>query len=59
MDRGIWTLRCQKCRETFEVELKAGERIIQYAREAACPHCQNKPDGETVPWHHITTFKNT
>lgn len=44
MDTGTWTLRCQGCREIFDLELKSGERIIQYAREAACPHCHNKPE---------------
>ena len=55
MDRGTWTLRCQGCRKLFDLELKSGERIIQYAREAACPHCHNKPE---ELWHHIVGFRN-
>jgi DNA-directed RNA polymerase subunit RPC12/RpoP len=59
MDRGVWTLRCQMCGKDFEIEMKPGERIIQYAQEAACPHCFNAPGSKMESdvsnlWHHIT-----
>jgi hypothetical protein len=63
MDRGFWKLRCQHCGKDFEVEIKPGERVIQYAQEAACPHCFNVPGAKLESqvsrlWHHIVGFRN-
>src|SRR5215471_13855230 len=43
MDTGTWTLRCYRCNKTFEVELKPTQRVIQYAQQTPCPHCNMKP----------------
>src|SRR5262249_53884875 len=60
MDKWTWTLSCQSCRETFELTLQPGERIIEYARKAPCPHCNTKPaeaKGSPTLWHHIIAFR--
>ena len=59
MDTGTWTLKCQNCGKTFELEVKPTERVIQYAKEEACPHCHLKPMGPEALglWHHIFDFR--
>ncbi len=60
MDTGTWTLRCHRCNKTFEVELKPTERIIKYAQQIPCPHCNMKPaeaKGSPTLWHHIIAFR--
>jgi hypothetical protein len=47
MDTGIWTVRCQSCRQTFDVELKPTERIIQYAQKETCPEPKHWRPGIT------------
>jgi len=32
MDRGTWTLKCQNCKKTFELEVKPDERVILRAQ---------------------------
>ncbi len=55
MDRGTWTLQCQSCGQRFEIEVKPGERVIEYAQKEPCPHCHKKPE---PLWHHIVAFRN-
>ena len=62
MDRGTWTFRCQMCDKDFEIEVKPGQRVIQYAQDAACPHCLNAPGAKMESnayslWHHIISFR--
>jgi hypothetical protein len=57
MDRGYWKLICQRCGEVFEIEVKPGERVIIFAKEAACPSCHTKPDVDSA-WHHVVGFRN-
>ena len=63
MDTGLWTLKCQRCGAIFSIELTAGERIIDYAREHPCPKCHEKPviDGDgkepVGQWHHVIGFR--
>jgi hypothetical protein len=64
MERGIWTLRCQLCSKEFEIEVRPGEKVIEYAKGAACPHCYTSPGAKMESevsslWHHIIGFKNT
>jgi DNA-directed RNA polymerase subunit RPC12/RpoP len=60
MDTGIWTLKCQHCNATFQVELKPNERIIKQAQSTACPNCNVKPESEGYGvWHHIIGFRET
>jgi len=57
VDIGVWALKCQNCGHPFEVELMAGERIVSYAKNTACPSCKKTPSA--IPesaWHHITGF---
>jgi hypothetical protein len=66
MERGTWTLKCQRCEQLFEVEVKPGERVVEYAKEATCPHCYRAPDSTRVPiesetiyrWHQIIACRN-
>jgi hypothetical protein len=37
----------------------AGEKVVERAKEAACPHCQKTPAAATGVWHHIIGFRNT
>jgi len=56
-DRGTWTLRCQNCRRDFVIVVNPGERLIDFARDYPCPHCNKKPDDPRSPllgsWHHV------
>ncbi|HTM07804.1 MAG TPA: hypothetical protein VL754_05395 [Verrucomicrobiae bacterium] len=61
-DRGIWTLRCQACQQDFTLELKPGQRLIDYARAYVCPHCRKQPeevygDQALDEWHHVIGFQ--
>jgi hypothetical protein len=60
MDRGTWTLKCQNCRESFELEVKPEERVILRAQTYPCPHCGVRPAESHVQpsWHHIIGFRN-
>jgi hypothetical protein len=58
MDRGKWKLRCEKCGEIFEVEVKPGERVIILAKQAPCPSCHMSPDAEAA-WHHVIGFRDS
>jgi Zn finger protein HypA/HybF involved in hydrogenase expression len=62
MDTGLWTLKCQNCKESFSLELTPGQRIIEHARESACPNCHTRPDDVSGKealerWHRIIGFK--
>lgn len=62
-DHGTWTLRCQNCQKDFEVELKPGERLVDFAKYHPCPHCGKKPDDVSADralgaWHHVIDFRS-
>ena len=58
MDIWMWTLRCQGCGKSFEIELKPGESVIEHAKVSACPYCHAKPDGTAFPpWHHVIRYR--
>jgi len=65
MDRGLWTLKCQRCDELFTLELGDNERIIEYARNHPCPSCNEKPAADSDArepvgqWHHVIGFRAT
>lgn len=61
-DGGMWTLRCQGCGESFQVEFIPGQNIVEATREESCPRCHNRPasmPAEAAPadWHHIVGFR--
>jgi len=60
MDTGLWTLRCQNCGETFTIELKAGQQIVQFARSYICSNCKTKPNDalstQASTWHRVIGF---
>jgi len=46
------------CSAEFEVQVKPGERVVQYSQEAACPYCLNTPGPDISStavkrWHQI------
>ncbi len=43
VDTGLWTLKCQSCNKSFEIELAGGEKIVAAAQDHPCPHCNQKP----------------
>jgi hypothetical protein len=60
----VWTLKCQNCGVTFNVELTGGQRIIEFAKEQICPHCLKKPEDVTGKealgtWHHVIGFRSS
>lgn len=63
MDTGLWTLRCQSCNESFEIELAGGEKIVETAQNHPCPHCHNKPantgaaNQTNAHWHQVIGFR--
>jgi hypothetical protein len=62
MDAGLWTLKCQSCSQTFPLDLKSGEKILNFVKEMACPHCHVKPadvrsDKPSPSWHHVVDFQ--
>jgi len=64
MDSGNWTLRCQNCNATFELELNEREQIADYARGHPCPECRNTPAGspaanapDNTGWHRVIGFR--
>ena len=59
VDRGTWILKCKNCEKDFEIEVNPGERIVERAKDAVCPHCQKTPAGAAGVWHHIIGFRNT
>ena len=63
MDSGLWTLRCQSCNEAFNIELIAGQQIVEFAKSYACPNCKKIPDtspiSQSETWHHIIGFRST
>ena len=59
MDRGTWILKCQNCGAEFEIEVKPGARIIEYAKEAVYPRCYRTPAPEiSAHWHDIIRFRD-
>jgi rRNA maturation endonuclease Nob1 len=58
--QGTWTLKCQNCGKTFELEVKPNERVIIYAQTEPCPHCGLRPiESKVQPsWHHVIGFRN-
>ncbi len=61
MDAGTWTLKCQHCGETFDLELTEGQRVVEFARDKACPGCKISPLSATgntalANWHHVIGF---
>lgn len=59
IDSGTWILKCKNCDTDFQLEVTAGEKVVERAKEAACPHCQKTPAAATGVWHHIIGFRNT
>ncbi len=63
MGTEIWTLRCQSCDGEFDVELPAGQRVIETAQTHPCPHCRKQPDQDAAGtealavWHHVVGFQ--
>ncbi|HEY1266151.1 MAG TPA: hypothetical protein VGH16_02765 [Candidatus Binatia bacterium] len=62
-DRGKWTLRCQNCQKDFQVVVKPGERLSDFARYRPCPRCGTKPDDVSDhrslgTWHHVIDFRS-
>ena len=37
MDAGLWTLKCQRCGKTFEIELAAADGVLRRASEMPAP----------------------
>ena len=58
MDGGTWIFRCQNCGDTFEIEAKTSEQVIEHAKLAPCPHCNIKPVENEIRWHHVIGFRN-
>jgi hypothetical protein len=63
MDAGIWTLKCQNCRQTFALDLSEGDEILTAVKTAPCPLCNKSPasDKQLNPartWHQIVDFKS-
>jgi len=61
MDTGLWTLRCQICREPFELELTGAQRLVEFARKHRCPNCHQTPDDAPddhgfITWHRVVGF---
>jgi len=62
--RGIWTLRCQGCKNDFILELEPGDQLVDFARAHTCPHCNKSPDEHTPSdqvierWHHVVGFNS-
>jgi hypothetical protein len=62
MDPGVWTLKCQNCQKTFELELGEGDKILTAVRNSPCPLCNKSPASEkninpARTWHQIVDFK--
>jgi hypothetical protein len=62
MDTGLWTLKCQNCGRTFTVDLKSGDKLVNFVKEKACPHCHVKPadvagDKALRSWHQVVDFQ--
>jgi hypothetical protein len=63
MDSGRWTLKCQNCSATFDLDLTERDEIAHYARNHPCPECQNRPaerparSGAKSDWHRIVGFR--
>ena len=43
MDSGSWTLKCQNCNATFELELTEREQIADYARNIPVLNAETSP----------------
>ena len=57
--RGSWTSRCQNCHQNFTIEIKAGERLADFARRYMCPNCHRSPEDvlrRKDGWHEIIDF---
>jgi hypothetical protein len=62
MDDGVWTLKCQGCGETFEIELTSSQRVVEYARDHPCPACRKTPSDMVgkpalTVWHKVVGFR--
>jgi len=62
---GIWTLRCQGCKEDFTVELNPGDQLVDFAKSSTCPHCKKAPADDAPSskaldtWHQVIGFQST
>jgi hypothetical protein len=56
--RGIWTLRCQRCRRDFTLEIRPGEHLVDFAKGHTCPHCKIRPNERALGvWHDVVDFR--
>ena len=50
-------MKCQSCSATFDLELTAGQRIIEFAKDHPCPGCKIAPGSvQEAHWHHVIGF---
>lgn len=54
-------MKCESCKELFQVELNRDQSIIEVARNYPCPRCEKTPNHaapnvELSDWHHIVGF---